>query len=186
MLVNIGKGIEFNVDLSAMGVADESKLHAGLAHYIRIGARNVLMDSHASITEKEYPDETARVAAARAMAEKKADAMARGEVRVAGTRAPRGDTIEAIVNKHARAAVLKWGNAQAKATLPNGDDKARAKWVQDGFDGWMTAYKTAQAAELRAIAEAEIAAKAKLGTVDIGALLTAKPGAGADDESETA
>jgi hypothetical protein len=50
----------------------------------------------------------------------------------------------------------------------------------------MTAYKTAQAAELRAIAEAEIAAKAKLGTVDIGALLTAKPGAGADDESETA
>lgn len=186
MLVNIGKGIEFALNLEAMGVADESTLHAGLAHYIRIGARNVLMDSHASITEKEFPDETARVAAARAMAEKKAEAMARGEVRVAGTRAPRGDTIEAIVNKHARKAVIAWGNAEAKKALPNGDDKARAKWVNDGFDGWMAAYKTAQAAELRAIAEAELAAKAKLGSVDIGALLAAKPGVGDDDESEAA
>jgi hypothetical protein len=83
MLVNIGKGIEFNVDLSAMGVADESKLHAGLAHYIRIGARNVLMDAHASITEKEYPEAEARVAAAKAVAEKKLLALMSGEVRVA-------------------------------------------------------------------------------------------------------
>lgn len=178
-MINIGKGIELDVDFNAMPAN-------AIEHLLKIGARNVLMDAHANVTEKEFPEAEARVAAARAMGEKKLAALMSGEVRVAGTRAPRGDTIEAIVNKHARKAVIAWGNAEAKKALPNGDDKARAKWVQDGFDGWMTAYKTAQAAELRAIAEAEIAAKAKLGTVDISALMAAKPGAADGDESEAA
>lgn len=163
-IIAIGKGIDIDVDFEAMPAN-------AIEHILKIGARNVLMDAHANVTEKEHPDPLLRVEAARAMAQKKLDALMSGTVRVAGTRAPRGDTIETIVNKHARAAVLKWGNAKAKATLPGADDAARTKWVNDGFNGWMTAYKAAKADELRAIAEAELAAKAKLGSVDLDDLL---------------
>jgi len=164
MLVNIGKGIEFNVNLSALGVDDESKLHAGLAHYIRIGARNVLMDSHASITEKEYPDETARVAAARAMAEKKADAMARGEVRVAGTRAPKGDSVATEMKRIAKGIIL--GAAKSKGL--------DADAVKTNFNDWMVAYVAKNEADLRAKAEANLKGQAAL-AVDLDELLAAKP-----------
>jgi hypothetical protein len=66
---------------------------AALNHAIMIGLRNILMDSHASVTKEEYPDDAEREAAARAMVQKKLDALMSGEVRVASTR--EGDPVKA-------------------------------------------------------------------------------------------
>jgi hypothetical protein len=78
MQVNIGKGI--TVDVNA-----ESLPAKALEHVIYIGLRNVLMDAHANVTEKEYPVEVDRLAAARAMAERgpRGDAVAREATRLA-------------------------------------------------------------------------------------------------------
>ena len=93
MDVNIGKGITLAVD--------ESKLPANaMAHVIYIGLRNVLMDSHASVTT----DEEDYVTKATAMAQKKLDALLSGEVRVASTR--EGDPVKAEANKIATRLIL--------------------------------------------------------------------------------
>lgn len=84
--VNVGKSIEIEIDFAAMP-------QAALDHIMYIGARNILMDSHASITADEYPDADARQEAAGAMVQKKLDALMRGEVRVVGTR--EGDPVRA-------------------------------------------------------------------------------------------
>lgn len=94
--VNVGKGIEKNIDFAALPQAARD-------HIMYIGARNVLMDSHASITAEEYPDETERRAAAEAMVDKKLDALMRGEVRVQSTR--EGDPVRAEAVRMAIAAV---------------------------------------------------------------------------------
>lgn len=79
--VNIGKGIELEVDFSAIP-------QAALDHILYIGARNILMDSHAGVNAKALPDLTPEdvVAQSRATAEKKLAALLRGEVRSATTR----------------------------------------------------------------------------------------------------
>lgn len=82
--INIGKSIEIDVDFAAMP-------QAALDHILYIGARNVLMDSHASITRESNPDDLTE--AATAMAMKKLDALMRGEVRVQSTR--EGDPVRA-------------------------------------------------------------------------------------------
>lgn len=96
MNVNVGKGIELSIDHTAL---PESALN----HAIMIGLRNILMDSHASITSEQYPDETERDAAARAMVDKKLAALMSGEVRVASTR--EGDPVRAEAMKMAISAV---------------------------------------------------------------------------------
>lgn len=77
MDVNIGKGITLEVDSDALPPNV-------LEHVIRIGLRNILMDSHASITEESNPRD--RVEVSRAMSLKKLEAMLNGDLRVAGTR----------------------------------------------------------------------------------------------------
>jgi len=93
--VNIGKGIELDVDFGALP-------QAALDHLLYIGARNVLMDSHASITKESNPNDLADVA--QAVAEKKLDALMRGEVRVSTAR--EGDPVRAEALRSATAVIV--------------------------------------------------------------------------------
>lgn len=114
MEVNVGKGIICNVDHTIL----QPQV---LEHVIYIGLRNILMDSHASITDKEYPDATERQAAAEAMVDKKLEAFKRGEVRVQSTR--EGDPVRAealrmaidIVKAKIKKAGKKVADYEAKA-----------------------------------------------------------------------
>jgi hypothetical protein len=128
MQVNIGKGIMMDVNV-------ESIPANALEHIVYIGLRNVLMDSHANVTEKDYPIEAERVAAARAMAGKKLAALLAGEVRKVAERGPRGDAVarEALrladiafmaYSKDKRDAAIK--GAMAKAQL---DEKAARRAI---------------------------------------------------------
>lgn len=96
MLVNVGKGIERDVNTSTLP-------EAALNHAIMIGLRNILMDSHASITADEYPNAYLRKAAAEAMVDKKLAALLSGEVRVQSTR--EGDPVRAEALRMATAMV---------------------------------------------------------------------------------
>lgn len=93
--VNIGKGIEMEVDFAAMP-------QAALDHILYIGARNILMDSHASITRESNPADLE--AAAKAMADKKLTALMAGEVRVSGAR--EGDPVRAEALRSATAVII--------------------------------------------------------------------------------
>lgn len=84
--VNIGKDIELNVDVARLP-------QNVLDHVVYIGLRNILMDSHASITAEKSTDVYGD---SRAMAEKKLEAMYNGEVRSAGTRTADPVKAEAI------------------------------------------------------------------------------------------
>lgn len=94
MQVNIGKGLEVEVDFTTMP-------QAAIDHILYIGARNVLMDSHASVTKETNPNDLQDVA--RAMAEKKLAALMSGEVRVASTR--EGDPVRAEAIRMATAQI---------------------------------------------------------------------------------
>lgn len=109
MQVNVGKSITIEVDHAALP-------QAALDHVIMIGLRNVLMDSHASITTEEFPDATEREDAARAMVDKKLSALMRGEVRVQNTR--EGDPV--------RAEAMRMANEALKAKI-----KAAGKALKD-------------------------------------------------------
>lgn len=102
MKVNIGKGIELDVNANALPAN-------ALEHVIYIGLRNILMDSHASITRETNPDDLTE--AATAMAEKKLAALMSGEVRVASSR--EGDPVKAeairIASERIKTALRKAG-----------------------------------------------------------------------------
>lgn len=112
--VNVGKGIEVTIDFGKMP-------QTALDHIMYIGARNVLMDSHASITADEYPDEGERKANAEAMVAKKLEALMAGIVRVQSTR--EGDPVRAeamrmatdIVKAKIKKAGKKVADYEAKA-----------------------------------------------------------------------
>lgn len=101
MLVNIGKGIELDVDTTKLNEAVK-------AHVEYIGLRNILMDSHAGVTAEKSENVEA---ASRAMAEKKLAAMYAGEVRSVGTRT--GDPVKAeairLASDQIKAAARKAG-----------------------------------------------------------------------------
>jgi len=105
MKVNIGKGIELDVNTSALpeNVMD---------HVVYMGLRNILMDSHASHTKESSDD---YVEKSRETAEKKLAALLNGEVRAAGTR--EGDPVRAEAIRLAtlaiRAAIRKAGKKLA-------------------------------------------------------------------------
>jgi hypothetical protein len=99
--VNIGKGIELDVNFASMP-------QAALDHLLYIGARNVLMDSHASVT-KDEPDFEAK---SRAIAEKKLAALMAGEVRVSTSR--EGDPIRAEALRSATAVIVAALKTQGK------------------------------------------------------------------------
>lgn len=93
--VNIGKGIELDVDFAAMP-------QAALDHILYIGARNVLMDSHASVTKESNPNDATETATA--LAEKKLAALMAGEVRVSSAR--EGDPVRAEALRSATAVIV--------------------------------------------------------------------------------
>lgn len=107
MLVNIGKGIELDVDVTKLGLPPENMLSAVARHVIYLGLRNPLMDSHASVTTDE-PD---FVEKSKAIAVKKLEAMYNGEVRATSTR--EGDPVKAeakrLAVKAVEAAIRKAG-----------------------------------------------------------------------------
>lgn len=96
--VNVGKSINVEIDFAALP-------QTAIDHILYIGARNILMDSHASITADEYPDADARQEAASAMVQKKLDALMRGEVRVQSTRT--SDPYQTELNRLAMAELVK-------------------------------------------------------------------------------
>lgn len=126
MNVNIGKGIEMVVDANALPAN-------AMAHVVMIGLRNILMDSHASVTADEYPNEAERVAASRAMAEKKLEALMRGEVRVQSTR--EGDPVKAeairIATDRIKTALRKAGRKLADVDAKAIREKAVAMIAAD-------------------------------------------------------
>lgn len=95
MLVNIGKDIELEIDYTELPTN-------AFEHVIRIGLRNILMDSHASITRESNPNDMQD--AARAVAEKKLAALMTGEVRVSGSR--EGDPVRAEAIRSASAVIV--------------------------------------------------------------------------------
>lgn len=106
MLVNVGKGIEREIDVATLP-------QAALDHAIYIGLRNVLMDSHASVTTDEYPDDTERKSVAESMVDKKLAALMSGEVRVQSTR--EGDPV--------RAEAIRMATAQITAVIKKAGKK---------------------------------------------------------------
>lgn len=145
MDIEIGKGLKINIALPWLGFPGQ--LEAAAAHIVRIGARNVLMDSHANIKREDYPEGDEGTAAWRdaslAQAMKKLDALYKGEVRAnATTRVSSVDPVEAEALRMARVFVGKatrgwednkgdsraWIDAAAKALeLPV------PAWATDGF-----------------------------------------------------
>lgn len=121
--VNVGKSIEIDIDFTTMP-------QAAIDHILYIGARNILMDSHASITADEYPDADLRQEAAAAMVQKKLDALMRGEVRVQSTR--EGDPVRAEAKAMAKAiltAKIKAAGKKVKDYEANAINEAIAKLI---------------------------------------------------------
>ena len=100
MLVPVGKGIELDVD--------PARFNAEVtAHVMKIGSRNILMDSHANATAKSDPQ--GYVQKSRELAERKLQSLYNGIVRtqaVGGPRAPT-DPVSMVILRLARKAVQK-------------------------------------------------------------------------------
>ena len=144
MKVNIGKGIELDINVGALP-------QAAREHVEYIGLRNILMDSHASVTSETEN----YVELSRAQAEKKLAALMAGEIRVAGTR--EGDPVRAESIRLATLAVKAQLRKKGVA-LSNVDPKAiRAKAVEF-------------ADKFRAQAEKNVA-DSKAAEVDLGDLI---------------
>lgn len=133
MLVNIGKSIELDVNAEALPAN-------ALEHVIRMGLRNILMDSHASITKDTNPDDFAEVS--KAVAEKKLAALMAGEVRVVGTR--EGDPVRAEAKRAAqdaiRVALRKAGRKAEPDTI-----KAALEKIMGDEARWSKYMETAKA-----------------------------------------
>ena len=126
MLVNIGKGIELNVDVARLGFPAD--LPPVAAHTVMIGLRNQLMDSHAGMTAKDNP--TDYVEKSEAIAKKKLEAMYQGEIRTVTTR--EGDPVKAEATRLAinavKAALRKVGRKVAEPAV-----RAKAIEVRERF-----------------------------------------------------
>ncbi len=116
MLVNVGKRIEREIDHTALP-------QVALDHVIYIGLRNILMDSHASVTaDKVNADGVGRSddgtdrevrEQSEAMVDKKLAALMSGEVRMQSTR--EGDPV--------RTEALRMATAQIHATIKKAGKK---------------------------------------------------------------
>jgi hypothetical protein len=111
MLIPIGKGIELDVD--------PARLNAEVtAHVMKIGLRNILMDSHANATQKADPE--GYVKKSRELAEKKLTSLYEGIVRTqsaGGGIAKPTDPVAQVILRLARKAVQK-DQAKELAALP--------------------------------------------------------------------
>jgi len=118
MKVAIGKGLELDIDLNRLGLPDEATISEVARHIIYLGLRNALMDSHAGV----------EVEKSREMAEKKLEAMYRGEVRVASSR--EADPVKAeamrLATKAVETAIRKAGKKTKDYERKAISDMARA------------------------------------------------------------
>ena len=138
MRVPVGKTIELDVDVTRFGLPRE--LPANASHIVYIGLRNLLMDAHASVTKSD-PD---CVAKSRTLAERKLDALYRGEVRTVG--APRAaDPIASEIRRLATNIVQKM-HAAALAKVSAKDRLAQLRVL-------VTTYVAEHEKELRPLAE---------------------------------
>lgn len=117
--VEIGKALQVAVDTTRLN-------ESVMAHVVRIGLRNILMDSHASVKSDDFKDDDEGRKAWRdaslAQAMKKLDAMYKGEVRAnATTRVSHADPVEAEAMRMARTFV--YGKTKG---WEKGDEKAVA------------------------------------------------------------
>ena len=100
MRVPVGKTIELEVDVTKFGLPRE--LPENASHIVYIGLRNLLMDAHASVTKSD-PD---CVTKSRTLAERKLDALYRGQIRTVS--APRAaDPIASEIRRLATNIVQK-------------------------------------------------------------------------------
>lgn len=103
--VNIGKDLELDVDFTKFN-------QAVIDHILYVGARNILMDSHAGVTAEKSDNVQAE---SLAVATKKLEAMYNGEVRTASSRT--GDPVKAeairIASDKIKAAARKAGKKLA-------------------------------------------------------------------------
>jgi hypothetical protein len=131
------------VGLERLGLPAE--MGPAASHVVYLGLRNILMDSHASVT-KDEPDHVER---SREMAEKKLDALYRGEVRVATVRAPREtDAVAAEMRKLAAGIVMRTRGAE----LAKIKKRERVKALRE----MATIYASEHEAELRPVAERRV------------------------------
>lgn len=112
MIVNIGKGIELETpDTFTAEVT---------AHIMKIGLRNILMDSHASVTADKVGADGDVKAESEAVARKKLDALIAGDLRTSATR------ISDPVKKEA----MRLAIAAVEAALKKANKKAEAKVIR--------------------------------------------------------
>jgi hypothetical protein len=128
MLVNIGKKIELDVDVERL----PSEV---LQRVIYMGLRNMLMDSHAGVTEAKHGDQVEAVS--RAMAEKKLEALYAGELRTVQTERET-DPVQKIALDFAEGVLRDWWKLnRPKEKLDNPRTRAaellkkHPEWVED-------------------------------------------------------
>ena len=137
--IEIGKTLTVAVDTTKLN-------DAVMAHVVRIGVRNILMDAHASVKRDDCESDQDYRAKSLAQSMKKLEAMYRGEVRAnATTRISNADPIEAEALRMARVFVGKatrgWEDAKgdarkwidAAAEAMQLDDAERPNWTADDF-----------------------------------------------------
>ena len=138
MRVPVGKTIELEVDVTKFGLPRE--LPENASHIVYIGLRNLLMDAHASVTKSD-PD---CVTKSRTLAERKLDALYRGQIRTVS--APRAaDPIASEIRRLATNIVQKM-HAAALAKFSPKDRLAQLRVL-------VTAYVAEHEKELTPLAE---------------------------------
>jgi hypothetical protein len=112
MLVPVGKGIELDVDVT--------RFNKQIYHIVKTGLGNLIMDSHASATQKADP--TGYIAKSRELAERNFASLYSGVVRtqaISGLKAPT-DPVAMVILRLARKAVQK-DRAKELAAASKGD-----------------------------------------------------------------
>jgi hypothetical protein len=116
-----GKGVSFAV--TPEQVEAIAKHESAIAHVIQIGLKNILQDSHASITYESFKTETECQEAKRKRAGEKLEALLAGDVRTA--RAGGSSKVDSFTT-WARRVVLKSLSKEKRKELAESDDKGVA------------------------------------------------------------
>ena len=113
-----GKGVSFAVTLEQ--VETMAKHQHVIAHVVAIGLKNILMDSHASVTYEQFKTDAECQEAKRKRAGEKLQAMLDGEIRIA--RAGGGTKVDSFTT-FARRLVLSMLSKDKRKQLADSPDK---------------------------------------------------------------
>ncbi len=145
MKVNVGRDITREVETERLN--DEV-----MQHVIKIGLRNILMDSHAGVA-KDGGTEAEIKARAEAIVDKKLDALYAGEVRTTGERTRTGDPVKREAKRLATEYAKKRPEWKGLATAAFNDKVAQLLALPNS--------------QFLAIAEENVARMADLGDIEI-------------------